>query len=187
MIDALQNTFDELVQHRELHDDDHADRIIANVLPTKGTLSKWTKVLSDVSAPAFVPVKHYSVTELLRLRAHASTHVKFDNSAIENFFGAPRQQPCGTGEARNPFVNPIPVIEPLFVPLFVPAPPAKDANQGNNEEIKKGSGSSPSNALPSQSAKRVRSHRGGRKNPRKAEDSAQCGHASASSGRRKHR
>ena len=131
----MQDPFHDLAAFSEHLDD--------NILPASGLtfankVSKWAKVLDHAdAAPAFVPVKHYSIMELFRLRDNANPHAKYDDHHIEESC-SPRQRSPTHGPM--PVVNPIPMIEPLFVPLFVPpVAPEEEGILGNApppEELK---------------------------------------------------
>eukprot|EP00288_Rhodomonas_lens_P007804 CAMPEP_0177719656 /NCGR_PEP_ID=MMETSP0484_2-20121128/16219_1 /TAXON_ID=354590 /ORGANISM="Rhodomonas lens, Strain RHODO" /LENGTH=239 /DNA_ID=CAMNT_0019231887 /DNA_START=25 /DNA_END=744 /DNA_ORIENTATION=+ len=164
-----QDTFCELIQHADIHGDDHELPSFAPIMDNKAksiAVSKWCKA----SAPAFVPVKKYSVVELLRMRAQASTHIQIDPIDYEG-----EDSPCVRSK-RSPTlvaVEPIPAIVPLFVPLFVPPPAPKEDKEDKEDKpeskeewtVVKAPQTSSDTKLPEQekSAKRHRSRRGGRK------------------------
>merc|ERR1711966_67524 len=96
---------------------------IAEELAASTVDSRWIKLLS-AGTPEFVPVKRYSVAELFRLRKNASKSVEVDVHHIENSIVSARQR--AEFQSPIPLVNPFPMVEPLFVPLYVPCEPAKE-------------------------------------------------------------
>jgi hypothetical protein len=89
---------------------------IAEELTASSADSKWIKLLA-AGTPDFVPVKRYSVAELFRLRKNASKNVEVDVHHIENSIVSARQR--AEFQSPIPLVNMIPMVEPLFVPLYV--------------------------------------------------------------------
>lgn len=144
---------------------------IAEELTASSADSKWIKLLAS-GTPDFVPVKRYSIAELFRLRKNASKNVEVDVHHIENSIVSARQR--AEFQSPIPLVNMIPMVEPLFVPLYVPCESAKkDCEHKDSDSARS---SSPTVAHISsdeeveqeqqQKVKKVhRSRRGGKRHP----------------------